>query len=162
LVFGSAALTCCPKQGARSDKFFSYTCSSLLVDEAHGGGRAHIDVLRLDPLVAHLGICHVICVLRANLTIVVHFVTQGVGVITVIDGALTTHVKLVMGRLLRRVSHKRLLSIGVVEVRLLKEVNAVGAQSVICDGSTGLVGALVLGLAAETSIARLEVRAGNV
>ena len=58
------------------------------MDEAHGGGSAHVLLGRLDPLVTCLRVRHVLRILRANFSDVVDLVTQRVRIVPVVDGFL--------------------------------------------------------------------------
>ena len=136
--------------------------SLLVSDNAHWGSRAVVNVFGLNPLVTGLGVRYVVCVLCTNLTVVVHLVAKGIGVVTFIDGALAGEIKLVMGWLLWGMSHQRLFPVGVVKVCLLKESDAVWAESSSTAGFVTLESTLVLRLTAEAAIARLEVGARDV
>ena len=59
-------------------------------------------------------------------------------------------------------SHQRLFPVGVVKVCLLKESDAVWAESSSTAGFVTLESTLVLRLTAEAAIARLEVGARDV
>jgi len=76
----------------------------LVLDEAHGGRRAHVYFLGLDPFVTHLAVGDILGVLRADLSLVVNFVAKSVRIVSIVDTTLAGQVKFVMGRLLRCVT----------------------------------------------------------
>ena len=64
--------------------------SSLLVfDQSHGGRGTHIDCLGLDPLVTHLAVRHIVRILSADFSVVVHLVAQRIRVVPVVDRPLS-------------------------------------------------------------------------
>ena len=139
--------------------------SLLVFDESHWGSCAVVDVLWLNPFVTGLGVSHIACVLSTNLTVIVHLVAQGIGVITFIDRALAREIKRIMGWLLWGERRQWLFPVSVVEMCFFKEGDALGAQAILLmslDGSTGLESSLVLGLTTETTISGLEMGARDV
>ena len=119
----------------------------LVLDQAHRGGGSHVNGLGLDPFETHLAIGDIVGILSANLSIVVDFVPEGPGIVSVVDRGPAREVQLVMSRLLRGHAHQGLASISVVEMSVLKEADAIGAELVVALRFGALVGTLVLRLA---------------
>ena len=134
----------------------------LVLDETHRCGRAHVYCLGLDPLVTHLAICDIVGILSANLPIVMDFVSEGPGVVPIVDRGPARQIQLVMRGLLARLAEQRLATISVIEMSILKEADSLGAELVVPLRFCTLVGALVLGLAAEATVTGFKVRARDV
>ena len=134
----------------------------LVLNQAHRGSSAVVLLTRLDPLVTHLGVSDVISGLLPDLAVVVDVVAQTVRVVSLVDGLSARQVLLMERGLGRGEGHQGLLPICVVKVRLLEELDAVGAQTVILTSSWLHERALVFWLSVEAAVARLEVRASDV
>ena len=89
------------------------------------------------------------------------FVAQGPSVVAVVNRGFAREVKWIMGRVISGHLNLRLRSISVVEMSFFKEVDALRTELVLVPCHS-FESALILRLARETSIARLEVRARNV
>ena len=97
----------------------------------------------------------------ADLAVVVDFVAQGPSVVAVVNRGFAREVQWIMSRVIGGHLNLWLASISVVEVRVLKEADAFRTELVFVPLHS-LESTLILGLARETSIARLEVRARDV
>ena len=90
------------------------------------------------------------------------FVPQSPGRVPVVDRGPARQIQLEMSRLLRSHAHQGLSSISVVEMSILKEAYAFGAELVVTLRFGALVCTLVLRLAREPTVAGFKVRARDV
>ena len=97
----------------------------------------------------------------ADLADVVDFVAQGPSVVAVVNRGLAREVKWIMSRVIGGHLNLGLASVSVVEMSVFKEADAFRTELVFVPLHS-LESTLILRLARETSIARLEVRAGDV